>query len=239
MLLLHGYTEFWWGWRYQLQALTDAGYRAVAVDLRGYGDSDKPPAATTAGPSPATPTVWSAHSGTAPPPSSGTPTADSCAGRRPRCIRGSSTGSRCRLAASAGVAPRRAAPSAAAFGVPVRFLHNQLPRLGERQLVHHDARFVDQYFRRLSSPRWQQTADFADTVTRNRAAMQIPYVAHSSLEYRRWAYRSQFRPDGAKFMKLMNRRLTVPVRCAAPTTHTSSNAHSPARTGTPLVSSTS
>ena len=43
VLLLHGYTEFWWGWRHQLQALTDTGYRAVAVDLRGYGDSDKPP----------------------------------------------------------------------------------------------------------------------------------------------------------------------------------------------------
>ena len=43
VLLLHGFGEFWWSWRHQLTALTDAGYRAVAVDLRGYGDSDKPP----------------------------------------------------------------------------------------------------------------------------------------------------------------------------------------------------
>ncbi|HVV23603.1 MAG TPA: alpha/beta hydrolase, partial [Pseudonocardiaceae bacterium] len=43
VLLLHGFPEFWWAWRHQLTALADAGYRAVAMDLRGYGDSDKPP----------------------------------------------------------------------------------------------------------------------------------------------------------------------------------------------------
>jgi pimeloyl-ACP methyl ester carboxylesterase len=43
VLLLHGFPEFWWSWRHQLPALAAAGRRAVAVDLRGYGDSDKPP----------------------------------------------------------------------------------------------------------------------------------------------------------------------------------------------------
>ena len=43
VLLVHGFPEFWWTWRHQLVALADAGYRAVAVDLRGYGGSDKPP----------------------------------------------------------------------------------------------------------------------------------------------------------------------------------------------------
>ena len=37
----------WWTWRHQLAVLPEAGFRAVAVDLRGYGASDKPPAATT------------------------------------------------------------------------------------------------------------------------------------------------------------------------------------------------
>src|SRR5262245_64861874 len=43
VLLLHGFAEFWWAWRDQLPALAAAGYRAVAMDLRGYGGSDKTP----------------------------------------------------------------------------------------------------------------------------------------------------------------------------------------------------
>src|ERR1700683_3790752 len=43
VLLLHGFPEFWWTWRHQLEWLPAAGFRAVAVDLRGYGGSDKPP----------------------------------------------------------------------------------------------------------------------------------------------------------------------------------------------------
>ncbi len=42
VVLLHGWPEFWWSWRNQLPALATAGFRAVAVDLPGYGDSDKP-----------------------------------------------------------------------------------------------------------------------------------------------------------------------------------------------------
>src|SRR4051794_35918550 len=42
VLLLHGWPEFWWSWRHQLPALAAAGYRAVAIDLPGYGRSDKP-----------------------------------------------------------------------------------------------------------------------------------------------------------------------------------------------------
>ena len=43
VLLLHGFPEHWAAWEHQLPALAEAGFRAVAVDLRGYGASDKPP----------------------------------------------------------------------------------------------------------------------------------------------------------------------------------------------------
>ena len=41
VMLLHGFGSFWWSWRHQLRGLR--GARVVAVDLRGYGGSDKPP----------------------------------------------------------------------------------------------------------------------------------------------------------------------------------------------------
>jgi pimeloyl-ACP methyl ester carboxylesterase len=43
VVLLHGFPEFWYSWRYQLPALAAAGFRAVAPDLRGYNESAKPP----------------------------------------------------------------------------------------------------------------------------------------------------------------------------------------------------
>ena len=42
VLFVHGWPEFWWSWRHQLPALAGAGYHAVALDLPGYGRSDKP-----------------------------------------------------------------------------------------------------------------------------------------------------------------------------------------------------
>ncbi|MBY8888800.1 alpha/beta hydrolase [Streptomyces sp. PTM05] len=44
VLLVHGFPETWYSWRRQLPALAAAGYRAVALDVRGYGRSSKPSA---------------------------------------------------------------------------------------------------------------------------------------------------------------------------------------------------
>jgi pimeloyl-ACP methyl ester carboxylesterase len=44
VLLLHGFPESWYSWRHQLAPLAEAGYHAVAPDMRGYGSSDKPEA---------------------------------------------------------------------------------------------------------------------------------------------------------------------------------------------------
>jgi pimeloyl-ACP methyl ester carboxylesterase len=42
VLFVHGFPELWSAWRHQLPALAAAGYRAVAIDVRGYGRSSAP-----------------------------------------------------------------------------------------------------------------------------------------------------------------------------------------------------
>jgi pimeloyl-ACP methyl ester carboxylesterase len=42
VILLHGFPEFWYGWRHQIPYLAEKGYRVWAPDQRGYNISDKP-----------------------------------------------------------------------------------------------------------------------------------------------------------------------------------------------------
>ena len=42
VLFLHGFPELWYSWRHQMISLSSLGYRCIAPDLRGYGDTDAP-----------------------------------------------------------------------------------------------------------------------------------------------------------------------------------------------------
>src|SRR5690348_1373031 len=42
VVLCHGFPETWYSWRHQLQALAKAGFHAIAPDMRGYGQTDRP-----------------------------------------------------------------------------------------------------------------------------------------------------------------------------------------------------
>ena len=42
VLMVHGWPESWYSWRYQIPKIAEAGYTAAAIDVRGYGESDKP-----------------------------------------------------------------------------------------------------------------------------------------------------------------------------------------------------
>ncbi|KAL2524839.1 alpha/beta-Hydrolases superfamily protein [Abeliophyllum distichum] len=46
VLFLHGFPELWYSWRHQMLYLSSRGYRAIAPDLRGYGDTDVPSSVT-------------------------------------------------------------------------------------------------------------------------------------------------------------------------------------------------
>ncbi len=44
VLMVHGFPESWYSWRHQIGPIAGAGFTACAIDVRGYGGSDKPPA---------------------------------------------------------------------------------------------------------------------------------------------------------------------------------------------------
>ena len=85
----------------------------------------------------------------------------------------------------------------------------QLPVLPERQLVRRGAQRVGRMLSQWSGPGWPDQ----ETERTYRAAMSMPSVAHSALEYHRWFIRSRLRPDGFRYA----RRMRAPVQ--APTLH--------------------
>ncbi|HEV3381877.1 MAG TPA: alpha/beta hydrolase [Trebonia sp.] len=215
VLLLHGFPEFWWTWRHQLESLAKAGYRAVAADLRGYGGSDKPPrgydlitaAADAAGLIRAlgeANAVVVGHDW-------GGLAAWTLATYFPKSVR------RLAIVSAAHPLSMRAAVLASPLGAGAPFalrggrngypLAFQVPLFPERQLVRDGASLVESLLSAWSAPGWPD----ADTARAYRRAMRIPSVAHSALEYHRWFVRSTFRPDGYKFARQMRSPVGVPV----------------------------
>ncbi|WP_344424334.1 alpha/beta hydrolase [Pseudonocardia ailaonensis] len=213
VVLLHGFPEFWWSWRHQLTALADAGFRAVAIDLRGYGDTDKTPRGydlwTLAGDvagliralgEPGAHVVGHDWGGLI---------AWTVAALHPRLVR-----SLVVLDAPHPLAVRRAIarnPRGQGLATARYALGFQVPRRPERSLRTDDGARVERIMRAWSGPDWVGTADFAEAVRRNREAMRISTVAHCSLEYYRWALRSQFRADGRRFAAAVARPAEMPV----------------------------
>lgn len=206
VLLLHGFPQFWWSWHGQLTALADAGYRAVAVDLRGYGASDKPPrgydlitlASDAAGLIRALGEAEAVVVGH----STGGMLGWTMAVYFPRTVR--------RLAAVSMPHPRRLRSAVLARGqgwASRHLLGFQLPAVPERRLVADDAEQVAAMLRAWSRPGWPDP----ETERNCRDAFRIPGVAHSSLEYHRWLFRSQARPDGRRYMRRMRRPVSVPT----------------------------
>ncbi|HEY8372697.1 MAG TPA: alpha/beta hydrolase [Pseudonocardiaceae bacterium] len=212
VLLLHGFPEFWWSWRHQLIALADAGFRAVAVDLRGYGDSDKPPRGydgwTLAGDVAGLVRALGERKAALVGHDWGGLLAWTAAALHPRLFTHVAV-----LAAPHPLALRRAMWRRPRWQglAAAHVLSAQLPVLPERRLVHRSAALVERMLRNWSGPKWTVAPEFDDVVRNNRTAMQVPGVAHCALEYFRWAVRSQLRGEGRRFAEAVDRRLQVPV----------------------------
>jgi pimeloyl-ACP methyl ester carboxylesterase len=212
VVLLHGFPEFWYAWRHQLVGLAERGYRAVAIDLRGYGDSDKPPrgydlwtlAGDVAGLVPALGEDRAAVVGHG----WGGVVGWTVAALHPRRVN----------ALVAVAAPHPLAIRRAVVREPrgqgralVAVAGFQLPRWPERALSGDDGAGVERIMRAWAGAGWVGTADFAGATAKYRAAARIAGVAFCSMEYYRWAVRSQLRAEGRRFAVAIARHAEVPV----------------------------
>jgi pimeloyl-ACP methyl ester carboxylesterase len=217
VLMLHGFGEFWWTWHHQLTAIADAGFRAVAVDLRGYGDSDKPPrgydAWTLSGDVGGLIKALGERQAHLVGHGWGGLLAWSVAAIHPRLVYSLAT-----LAAPHPLALRReirrtllrrkGRSQARALG---QLFRAQLPFGPERRLVRAGGQVIEARLRSQSGPQWTETADFANTAWQFRRAVLVPGVAHSALEYYRWAVRAQVRTEGRRYVEAMERQVELPV----------------------------
>lgn len=198
VLLLHGFPTFWWTWREQITALANAGYRAIAMDLRGYGGSDHPPhgydpttlaadAASVIRSLGETDAVVIGHGW-------GGFIAWAMAVLEPESVRG--------IVPVSMPHPRamrsnlRRGGQWATLGYIAGF---QLPFVPENSLRRHEAHRVEELMRR-----WSDDTAWLDAQGHlyRSAFMRWP-TAHTAVEYHRWAVRSFWRTDGLRFMSAM------------------------------------
>jgi pimeloyl-ACP methyl ester carboxylesterase len=210
VLLLHGFPEFWWAWHQQLPMLADAGFRAVAMDLRGYGASDKPPrgydgftlAADVTGAIRALGERKAIVVGAG----AGGLVGWAAAAMHPKMVDklvvlGAAHPLRLRSAFLASPAQRRAG------GALWRF---QLPRY-EHVLTRDNAAVVGSLLDDWIGPAFKATPAYADYAARCREAMRIPQTAFCALEAYRWAFRSTLRLHGYRFVKAMRQPIVTPT----------------------------
>ncbi|MFP5283491.1 MAG: alpha/beta fold hydrolase [Actinomycetes bacterium] len=201
VLLLHGFAEFWWAWRHQIPALDGAGYTVAALDLRGYGASDKTPRGYD-------PRTTAADvSGVV-----------RSLGYRDAVIVGHDWGA---LAAwsTAAYAPAQvralavlAAPHPLAF--PWRrgwrqLAFFQLPLLPERRIMADDGAYVEQLLRdrAVDGPGLLTAAE----ARHYRDALMLWPSPHCALEYQRMFVRDTVRGAGLTHRRALRRGTTVPV----------------------------
>ncbi len=210
VLLLHGFGSFWFSWRHQLRGLSTA--RVVAVDLRGYGGTDKPPRGydgwTLAGDAAGLVRALGHRSATLVGHADGGLVCWATAVLHPRTVRAIALVSSPHPGALRRSVLTDREQRRALLPTLMRY---QVPRWPEHELTRHGAEELESLIRSRSANAWPTTDDYAEAVPHLRQAIQIPSACHSALEYQRWAVRSQLRSEGRRFITLMDRRLTVPL----------------------------
>lgn len=208
VLLLHGFPQFWWAWRHQLPALAAAGYRTVAMDLRGYGASDKPPKGYDA------PTLVADVAGVI-----------RCLGESTAVLVGAGIGGALswampalhpelvRAVAVLGVAHPLVRAGSPLADLRQAFICRPVVDLQRRHMSEHrfgrDPRCVRRLLRQWSGDPDSWPTDIESAVYAD--AMALPFAAHAALEGHRWLLRSPLRIDGRRFLNRLRPAVRVPV----------------------------
>ena len=207
ILFLHGFPQFWWTWRRQLPAFARLGYRAAAMDLRGYGGSDHTPRgydlpsladdlAAVISSMGAADAIVVGHDW-------GGLVAWTLAARQPKSVR--------RLVTVGAPHPLRLRSSLVRHPTQLNrsahALSMQAPWLPERRFTHGNAAKVDQLLHQWSAPGWP---DLPTSMTYRRA-FQNGNTPFCAAEYHRWLVRSSIRIDGLRYARQMKKPIGVPV----------------------------
>lgn len=204
VVLVHGYPQFWWAWRHQIPALASAGYRVTAVDLRGFGASDKPPTGYDA------------------------PTSCDDLAAIIRSL-GADDAAIVGLGLGAWITwsmPTHQ-PAVTTAIAPIGMPH---PAIFHRAMWRHPLQWrANQYLRAMQAPfaserqaltvtrrlrAWSGpdhgwiTAETADRYTE---AMAVPFAGQAAAEYHRWFYRCRLTPTGVRYLHRVGARIDTPV----------------------------
>jgi len=207
---LHGFGQYWRSWRYQIPGLAQAGFRVVAPDLRGYGDSDKTQRGYDAF------TLADDVSGLV-----------RCLGERDAVLVGHGYGGVTAFDTAVMKPNQVRGVVAIAAPHPIRMARIRRPvpsdRYGrlltwaatpawpERHLLAGNAALLERIVRSQSGPVWKASNDFTETMAKMRQAIRIPGAARGAVEHLRWVARSPLRTDGHRHREALASPITAPV----------------------------
>ncbi len=210
VLLLHGFGGLWLNWRSQLTSLAAAGFRVVAPDLRGAGDSDKPPRGYDAF------TLAADVAGLV-----------RALGERDAALVGHGHGGV--LALNTAVMYPVQVRSVVAISAPHPLRMARIrrpvrtdpygrlltfaaaPTAPARRLAAADGALLERILRSHAGPAWVASADFERTVAEMRSAIVAPGAARGALEPLRWVARSPWRSDGHRHREVLQSQVGAPV----------------------------
>lgn len=210
VLFLHGFGGLWANWRHQLSGIAASGFHVVAADLRGAGETDKPPRGYDAF----------------------TLTADVAGmiralGERDATLVGQGYGGV--LAFNTAVMYPDLVRSVVAISAPhpsrmarlrrpVRtdpygrlLTFASLPIAPDRRLAAGGGAMLERMVRSHAGPAWAASPDFAETIAGMRRSIVTPGAARGALEPLRWAARSPWRSDGHRHREALQTPLVAPV----------------------------